>query len=273
MATPLEYSVTPEDGLCRYDEASVRTAVKGAGAYVASVAQKYALGRDLVHFEATTRPAAVLVNGSAYRSSLVAASRETQDGSARFGRGLTTTYTESVKRAYYRASLIPSQLQADSFTELFKGAAVALAESGDASAAVAFILEWGNFVVDKAVMGAALHRTLYTQADATDMTVQRAKAMELMGDMSGLLGSQDPSAATSDVISENGKRYRFEVSKTYSIGDMVGGPCDIGGGMNPQVRGVWRASWGRRLASWHGRGIAGSQGEAEAGTAPERVSV
>ena len=236
MATPLEYGVTAEDGQCLYDDVSVRTAVKGSGAYVSSVAQKYALDGELIHFAPTVRPAASALNGSLFLASMVAASRETHDGSVRFGRGLTTTYTERVRRVHYRASLIPSQLQADSFTELFKGAAVALAESGDASAAVAFILEWGNFVVDKAVMGAALHRTLYTQADATDMTVQRAKAMELMGDMSGLLGSQDPSAATSDVISENGKRYRFEVSKTFNVGNLVGGACDIGDTVNPQVR-------------------------------------
>ena len=240
MATPLEYRLTPEPGECTYDEASVATAVSGAAAYLSRVAGKYALpgGLSPITFRPETKPAAELLgkNGS-LATSLISAANEVQDAAPRFGRGLTTTYAESVKNTFYRAALIVSELEADSFTELFKSAVLSVANSPNASAAaLPFIFEWGNFVLDKAVMGSVLYRTLYTQGDATDMAVQRAKARDLVGDMGGLVGSQDPSLAQSHVISENGKNFRFELSKSFNVGELQGVACRIGSGINPQVR-------------------------------------
>lgn len=81
------------------------------------------------------------------------------DARFRFGRGLNVTYTESVKRIFYTASLVPSQLEADSFSELFKAAAIGLATAVAAAGGAAgnstdapvtaFIFEWGNFLIDQ----------------------------------------------------------------------------------------------------------------------------
>jgi hypothetical protein len=219
--------------------------LEGVQAYVVGAASKYALDgsaavdmASLIHFSRASAPPLVLLNSSTLLSSLVAGSREAQDARVRFGRGLTTAVVETVKRTYYRASFIPSQVQADSFTELFKSAALRLADSANASAeAASFVWEWGNAIYDRAVMGAELYRALYTERGTADMTLQRAKARELMGDMAALIASQDPSTSTSEVITENDRTVRFEVSKTFNIGGLEGGACHIGDSLNPQVRG------------------------------------
>ena len=272
MAAPLEYQVTLEDGRCLYDEASVATVLEGAQAYVVGAASKYALdgsaaanSASLIHFSRDSAPSLPqLLNGSTLLSSLVAGSREVQDARVRFGRGLTASVVETIKRTYYRASFIPSQVQADSFTELFKSAALRLAGSATASTdATAFIWEWGNAIYDRAVMGAELYRALYTEAGTADMTLQRAKARQLMGDMAALITSQDPSTSTTEVITENGRKVRFEVSKTFNIGGLEGGACHIGDSLNPQVRGSPGGGGGGgggvrwwRPRAWGGVGLA-----------------
>ena len=59
----------------------------------------------------------------------VSDAREVRDANLRFARGLTTTYRETAKRAFYRAALVTTQLQEDSFAQDFKLAAKALANT------------------------------------------------------------------------------------------------------------------------------------------------
>lgn len=239
-AVPMEYAISVHDGDCNYDEASVATVYNTTQDYLVGVAGKYANDGTLIHFGGETLPPPDVLNSSSMiLQAMVCAGSEAQDARPRFSRGLVTTITENVKSVYYKAAFRPSQVQADSFTELFKSAALALTASPNANASAgAFISEWGNFIFDRAVLGASVFRTLYTQPDASDVTIQRAKARGMIGDFNGLLRSQDPSTAVSDVISENGKRYRFETSRGFNVGELnLNGGCDIGpvGGVNPEV--------------------------------------
>lgn len=68
---------------------------------------------------------------------------------SRFKNGLTSTFTETVKRTYYRAAMVPREMRNDSFTETFKAAALQLARRPSNLAAYEFIFEWGNFVLDR----------------------------------------------------------------------------------------------------------------------------
>jgi hypothetical protein len=146
FSTPLEYLITPEITQCLYDEEASMQPRAGTRAYVLGVAHKYAAEGALVDFSTTdTLPPATVLNGSVYVTSVVGASMEAEDAAPRFSRGLTTTYTEVLKRPYYKAAINPSRMQADSFNDLFKAAALALASSADPRAdAGAFIFEWGK---------------------------------------------------------------------------------------------------------------------------------
>lgn len=110
-------------------------------------------------------------------------------------------------------------------------------EDADAAVAVRSVGQYGNFVYDSAVMGAELYRTLYTQDDATDMAIQRAKVLAMVGDLSGLLADQGPSIAKTEAITENGRTIRFETSRTFRVGELTSTTgCDIGETTMPQVR-------------------------------------
>lgn len=65
-----------------------------------------------------------------------------------FAKGLTTTYTTTVKRTYYKAALLPSELNQNSFSEAFRAAALNVARNPNATIAKAFIFEFGNFILD-----------------------------------------------------------------------------------------------------------------------------
>jgi hypothetical protein len=235
-ATPLEYMVTPPDGDCLYDDKVAALATNTTLAYITAVAAKYTADAALIHFTDKTVPSDPSLAKSALPS-LVAASKEAKDADPRFGRGLTSTYTEAVKRSFYKASIITSEIEADSFSEYFKAGvfAVVKAES-PVTQAWHFVNDFGNFVMDRALMGAELYRTLYTQSSATDTAIQRMKAAELFGDMNALVGAQDLSSPSSEVLVENDKSIRFEMSKIFRVGETaLGDKCDVGGNIYPQV--------------------------------------
>lgn len=151
-AVPREYSIIPEDGACRYNEPTLRDEAEGPQAYMLGVAGKYAAANVLLDLNPGTLPSGPL-DGSALLSSLVVGSREAQDARVRFDRGLTTSVVETVKRTYYRAALNLRNFEPESFTEPFKAAAISLADSSNTSAeAIRFIFEYGNAVLDRAVM-------------------------------------------------------------------------------------------------------------------------
>lgn len=137
MAQPVEYTITPEQGDCSYDERSVSTAIKGTSSFVQGVARKYAMGPSILHLNRDTRPSSN--NSRDLAGALVSASREVVDAQPRFGRGLTTTYAESVKAVMYKAGLDIGRLQSESFAEPFKAAVIALVNGPSREAAVDFI--------------------------------------------------------------------------------------------------------------------------------------
>jgi hypothetical protein len=123
--------ITPESSECLYDDEATRSALTSPRDYVVDISRDYAIQPPGIVFNnLTLPPIAALVNDS-YRvlmSVLNANAKEVKDASLRFGRGLTTVYRESIKRAYYRAALVTTQLQEDSFSQDFKLAARALAD-------------------------------------------------------------------------------------------------------------------------------------------------
>ena len=168
-----------------------------------------------------------------------------QDTIDRFSRGLTQAYTEIVRRTYYKAAFVPSQVQADSFTEPFKSAALSLAQDTanfgiNPQAVRGFIFDWGNFVLDTATLGATLTRTMHTEPTASKYIVQKAKNGQQFGDMLSLLRGQGVTSPTFEVLNENSVAVRFETSKTFRSGELVGfapdlDTCAIGGSVLPQV--------------------------------------
>lgn len=228
--------LSPPDGRCRLDEQSAINITTTPLDYVLGVAARYTSDGSVLSFSNGTAPS--FLNQSRYISSMFSASAEVSDAAVRFRRGLTTTSTEVIKHTMYTAALLPTYIEADSFTEPFKAAALALVNGPSPStAAMAFIFRWGNFIFDRAALGAVLYRSFFTQPDATDTFIQRAKATELFGDLSSLLARQDMATAQASVLPEYNRRLRYEVSKPYRVGELVAGStCDIGGGTTPQVR-------------------------------------
>lgn len=157
-STPMEYAVSSEDGSCRFDDARERDATLDVLQYLRSTQTKYAPGDTLIAFTDQTMPAdGTLPPNAEYKTSFFGNSLEMTDALDRFGRGLTTTYTELVKRTYYKASLIPQLIQVDSFTEPFKSAVLTLANTIAANTTtpaelrkeiMRFTFDWGNFVTD-----------------------------------------------------------------------------------------------------------------------------
>jgi hypothetical protein len=98
---------------------------------------------------------ATYAGGQAYStvvSSLHGNSQEFQSASSRFSKGLTTSYTQTVKRTYYKAALLVSELQQNSFSLAFRAAAVNVAQNPTPTVAKEFIFEFGNFVLDTATL-------------------------------------------------------------------------------------------------------------------------
>lgn len=92
-------------------------------------------------------------------------------------------------------------------------------------------------VVWQAALGALLYRPFFTQDDATTTVIDRAKAFEKFGEIARLVATQDMTSAESEVLTENKRTFRYELSKTVRIGELTtGGTCDIGGTLKPQVR-------------------------------------
>lgn len=160
-ATPLEYIVTPEDSNCDFDELIERFPTTNAYQFLRRVMNKYAPLSTIISFTPATLPTGLPPDAEYLTGAFFGNSPEMTDASARFSRGLNVTYTEAVKRLYYTAALVLSNLESDSFTELFKAAVITLANSisslppgpGSLNAtdalATAFIFEWGNFLIDQ----------------------------------------------------------------------------------------------------------------------------
>lgn len=177
FSTPLEYSISPQDGNCDFDEQSERVPAVGPLAFLQRVVSKHTVGQSLIRFTPGTRPSGV---GQEYLLSFLGNNELMTDAIDRFSRGLLATYTESVSRTYYKAALVPAQLEADSFTQDFKAAVLSLANNVTQSlkqslnltladlaalnvtspafnnsrlinAALSFTFDWGNFLVDSAV--------------------------------------------------------------------------------------------------------------------------
>jgi hypothetical protein len=248
FSTPLEYMITPEHGDCSYDERSATTSRGSALAFIEGVLDLYTSSHDPIIFTSETLPAEETTgvrpgNVSGTVAALVGNSEEAKEALSRFHRGLTTTYTEAIKRAYYKAALVTSQLQDDSFTEDFKTAARALAAKPTREAARAFIMAYGDFVLDSAVLGASISRTLYTQGDATPTATRKVKDARGFGYATDLLGSQDLLSSLADIQTEGDKSFRFEMSRVHRIGEFAIGSsldsddsCGIGKAILPQVR-------------------------------------
>jgi hypothetical protein len=248
--TPLEYMVTPQNGGCDYDGDTFSVAAPNPTAYLSGVVDKYSSSVGAV----TGLTDAEEAQNRAVRSVFVASSQEANDARARFARGMTTTYTETLKRPLYRAALVTSQLQADSFSGPFKAAAEALANNlllGNGTAGPSgqravfdFILEWGDFVMDSATLGASLYRTMYADPNATDTVTRRAMDNRGYGKVVDLVAKQDMSWAVPSVEVENGVTYGFDTSRIFRLGEFdatdeaKSGPdiCSIGNSIRPQVR-------------------------------------
>jgi hypothetical protein len=167
-STPIEYLITPESGDCLYTDPPWSASVLSAEACMGQVLARYSPRLGPIRFTKKTQPLDTSLLGASGRvlSTLITNSKEADDAVTGFKRGLTTTYAESIHRPYYRAVLVPAKMRAESFTAEFQAAVRQLADAaiylksvgGSASvgpimdAAETFIADWGNFMLDSAVL-------------------------------------------------------------------------------------------------------------------------
>lgn len=169
FATPAEYLITPEVGDCTYDEKSATTKTDTAASFQKNTYERHAGGVAPIRFSQSATvgaeagiPGIGTASGSTTAgyettfSSLVGNSEETNSAQSSFAKGLTSSYTESLKRAYYRAALVLTELRDDSFTENFRIAVNSLTDTlltsandtEKQAATRTFIFEWGNMIID-----------------------------------------------------------------------------------------------------------------------------
>jgi hypothetical protein len=117
---------------------------------------------------------------------------------------------------------------------------------GVAAEVAAFIADWGNFIIDQAVLGASLSRTMFSQNDTSPTVRQKVKDARGFGDMLTLLQNQVLLFAVQDSPVEASVNYRFEMSRAFRLGQFYSSPmgsgdptldrCAIGTAIVPQAR-------------------------------------
>lgn len=139
-STPVEYRLTPQMGDCdvrearhsprrarrleltpllslsllvcafvlQYDRASERAQLNTTQAFLQAVLSKYTFGPEPFVFSPAVNTS-INVTSSSFLSWITSNSKEAEEARLRFGKGLISTFTESIKRTYYRATLRPTR--------------------------------------------------------------------------------------------------------------------------------------------------------------------